>query len=474
MLRSIITLSLAGLCTAAGHKGTVSWVAGTGATPEITTVTAGESHVSTGQAWVNVPDWLADANVHTLVGHTTAGNTLRLDCPATADDRPCHFTFVYYFCPPCGVSTNGGLPPLFGANGFTGGSCAARYVATSGGDTKDTVFWTKVLTSGSFLELELSGGLEHASVWDVSNGQCITHNTQVTPTLLAVNAFHASGPGSNVIDGSVATGWNAGDVTGWNVPNWASFDFGAPQLVTSFSFYSAGDVTHDVKNWELQVSATGTGGWTTVASGVGVSGSDAEQTTTFDGTVSQFWRFYIPTRYTGYQAYVREVVFRSNVVTPALLAVNADHPSGPGSNVIDGSVATHWNAGDVVGWNVPNWASFDFGAPQLVTSFSFYSVGDVTHDVKDWELQVSATGTGGWTTVASGVGVSGSSAEQTTTFDGAVSQFWRFYILTTSIGYQAYVREVVFHSSHACNLPVCVNRGPAPPRVCLPCLPSLI
>ena len=319
MLRSIITLSLAGLCTAAGHKGTVSWVAGTGATPEITTVTAGESHVSTGQAWVNVPDWLADANVHTLVGHTTAGNTLRLDCPATADDRPCHFTFVYYFCPPCGVSTNGGLPPLFGANEFTGGSCAARYVATSGGDKKDTVFWTKVLTSGSFLELELSEGLEHASVWDVSNGQCMT---QVTPTLLAVNAYHSSGPGANVIDGSLATHWNAGHHSGWNVPNWATFDFGAPQLVTSFTFYSNGDVSHDVKNWELQVSATGTGGWTTVASGVGVSGSDAEQTTTFDGAVSQFWRFYIPTRHTGYQAYVREVVFHSSHACDLPVCVN--------------------------------------------------------------------------------------------------------------------------------------------------------
>ena len=147
---------------------------------------------------------------------------------------------------------------------------------------------------------------------------CVSaNNTVVTPTLLAVNAEHSSGPGANVIDGNVATFWNAGHVSGWNVPNWASFDFGAPQLVTSLSLYSVGDVTHDVKDWELQMSETGTDGWTTVASGVGVSGSDAEQTTTFDGVVSRYWRFYIPTRHTGFQAYVKEVVFYSNVVTQA-------------------------------------------------------------------------------------------------------------------------------------------------------------
>ena len=469
MLRSIITLSLAGLCTAAGHKGMVSWVAGTGATPEITTVTARESQVSTGQAWVNVPDWLAGANVHTLVGHTEAGNKLRLECPATADDRPCHFTFVYYFCPPCGVSTNGGLPPQFGANGFTGGSCAARYVATAGGDVKDTVFWTKLVESGSVLELELSGGLEHASVWDVSNGECAEHTTVLTPTLLDVNSEHWWGPRANVIDGSVDNYWNAGHIDGWDVPNWASFKFEEATLVTSFSFYSYGDVTHDVKDWELQVSETGTDGWTTVASGVGVSGSDEKQTVTFDGAVSQFWRFNIPTRHSKYQAWVREVAFYSNVLRPALLDVNSEHWWGPRANVIDGSVENYWNAGHVDGWDVPNWASFDFGAPQRVTSFSFYSYGDVTHDVKDWELQESATGTDGWTTVASGVGVSGSDEKQTTNFEAVVSQFWRFYIPTRHSKYQAWVREVSF-ASNACDLPVCVRKGPAPPRQCLPCL----
>ena len=266
----------------------------------------------------------------------------------------------------------------------------------------------------------------------------------LSPTLLNVNADRARGPGSNLIDGSVANHWDAGHVTGWSVPNWASFYFGAPQRVTGFSFYSQGDKTHDVKDWELQVSETGTDGWTTVASGVGVAGSDEKQTTNFEAVVSQFWRFYIPTRHSQYQAWVREVAFYSNDLHPTVLNVNAEHGSGPRANVIDGSVDNHWNAGHVTGWNVPNWVSFDFGAPQRVTGFSFYSQGDKTHDVKDWELQVSETGTDGWTTVASGVGVSGSDEKQTTDIDGIVSQFWRFYIPTRHSRYQAYVREVSF------------------------------
>ena len=304
-------------------------------------------------------------------------------------------------------------------------------------------------------------------------GQCFAVHRQVptiTPTLLDVNAEHKSGPRENVIDGSVDNHWNAGHVDGWDVPNWASFDFVAPQRVTGFSFYSYGDVTHDVKDWELQVSETGTDGWTTVASGVGVSGTDEKQTVNFDGAVSQFWRFYIPTRHSRYQAWVREVSFatfplsgtsissepetyvplstapmaENGILSPILLDVNAEHRSGPYDNVIDGSVDNYWNAGHVDGWDVPNWASFYFVAPQRVTGFSFYSYGDVTHDVKDWELQVSETGTDGWTTVASGVGVSGSDEKQTVNFDGAVSQFWRFYIPTRHSRYQAWVREVSF------------------------------
>ena len=471
MLRNVVALSLVGFCSAShstANKGLVSWV-GSGATPEMTTVTAGQSQVSTGQSWVNVPDWLAHANVHTLVGQTETGNKLRLECPATADDRPCHFTFVYYFCPPCGVSTNGGLPPQLGANGFSGGSCAARYVATAGGDKKDTVFWTKALTSGSVLELELSSDLAHAAVFDVSYGACTQHTTALTPTLLDVNSEHSWGPRANVIDGSVDNYWNAGHIDGWDVVNWASFQFSEPTLVTSFSFYSYGDVTHDVKDWELQVSTTGTDGWTTVAAGLGISGTVEKQTVTFDGAVSQFWRFYIPTRHTRYQAWVREVAFFSNAIRPALLDVNSEHSWGPRANVIDGSVDNYWNAGHIDGWDVVNWASFDFGTAQRVTSFSFVSYGDVTHDVKDWELQVSTTGTDGWTTVAAGVGLASTQEKQTVAFDGVVSQFWRFYIPTRHTRYQAWVREVAF-ANNACSLPVCINKGPVPPRQCLPCL----
>ena len=348
-------------------------------------------------------------------------------------------------------------------------TCTAALLDVSGMTCylhSDLSMWT--------LEYNLYNGWQRYSVERV----CRPGVGVVTPTLLAVNADHSSGPGANVIDGSVTNFWNAGHVSGWNVPNWASFDFGAPRVVTSFSFYSFGDVIHDVKDWELQMSETGMDGWTTVVSGVGVSGSDDEQTTTFDGVVSRYWRFYIPTRHTGFQAYVKEVVFYSNVVTqaptaapatpapatlapatgvpaapgvvtPTLLAVNAEHSSGPAVNAIDGSVTNFWNAGHVSGWNVPNWASFDFGAPRVVTSFSFYSFGDVTHDVKDWELQMSETGTDGWTSVVSGVGVSGSDDEQTTTFDGVVSRYWRFYIPTRHTGFQAYVKEVVFYSNVA-------------------------
>ena len=309
-------LSTFTLCTffastvALSNKGNIDWIASTGATPAtpvVSSVYNGISDAGSGRRWIDVPAWLKDADMHTLVGTTQAGSTLRMDCPATNDERWCHFVFMYYKCETCVVAQDGGVPALLLAEGFAAGLGNVGYYSDNSAPKRTTVYYGKMVRSGTYVDITLTEQLKHAGVWDLSDGTCGDGGEEVLDSpVFAFNSEYPSGQAIYAIDGDLNKYWNGGHVSGWDTTNWLVLDLGFVQPVRKFIFYSYGDTTHDVKDWELQAGDTGTGPWVTVTSGVGLAGYSGAQKTLLDGT-ARYWRFMVLTRHSQYQCWVREV-----------------------------------------------------------------------------------------------------------------------------------------------------------------------
>jgi len=134
----------------------------------------------------------------------------------------------------------------------------------------------------------------------------------IVPTVVKASAEWEENTASNVIDNDFSTRWNAGHLSGWDVPNYIVFDFGQKVRINRFQFRGPGDRIHDVKEFLLQVSDTPDGGWSTVAADFGKNGCAATQSFMVSG-VSQYWRWFIKSRYTRYQAYVYDVGFDTSL-----------------------------------------------------------------------------------------------------------------------------------------------------------------
>jgi len=117
----------------------------------------------------------------------------------------------------------------------------------------------------------------------------------------------------------------------------------------------------------------------------------------------------------------------------------------PGS--INKLVGEGWNAGgtDAKGGQ---YAVFDLGRGVHIVGFAIYSVGDVTHDPDEIQIQTSAQASGGgkWTTVATVHGGAGDDGLQEFGGFSATSRYWRLYIASTHKPqyHQAMVKEVYF------------------------------
>ena len=96
----------------------------------------------------------------------------------------------------------------------------------------------------------------------------------------------------------------------------------------------------------------------------------------------------------------------------------------PGS--INKLVGEGWNAGgtDAKGGQ---YAVFDLGRGMHIVGFAIYSVGDVTHDPDEIQIQTStqASGGGKWTTVATVHGGAGDDGLQEFGGFSATSRYWR-------------------------------------------------
>jgi hypothetical protein len=101
-------------------------------------------------------------------------------------------------------------------------------------------------------------------------------------------------------------GFNAS--TGFSQVDWVSFDFGEQKLITKFAIYSLGDVTHDPKVFDLQISEDNES-WKTIVSFVGKPGTAKRQEFVGFRAKSRYWKWKILSRYSGWQTVCREVEF---------------------------------------------------------------------------------------------------------------------------------------------------------------------
>lgn len=114
----------------------------------------------------------------------------------------------------------------------------------------------------------------------------------------------------------------------------------------------------------------------------------------------------------------------------------------------DNTTCRQWRAGTQRCNN--QWVTFDFRAPLAMNGFALSNVGDTTHDVRTYNIQVGSAAAGPWTTVASGVAaIPGTTAFQNTTNFCARSRYWRWYITGCYSFWEPWVREVAWHVNPA-------------------------
>ena len=132
------------------------------------------------------------------------------------------------------------------------------------------------------------------------------------------------------VDGNVSSQWNA-MIDESDSSCWLVLDFGSEATIHGFALIQRGDITHDVKDHELQTGATQAGPWKTVGSFVGQEckppafavaqcrvknqAGAAAFRQAFDlpsPATSRYFRWVAKTRFSEYQLYLYEIQFRES------------------------------------------------------------------------------------------------------------------------------------------------------------------
>ncbi|MEO5874771.1 MAG: discoidin domain-containing protein, partial [Streptosporangiaceae bacterium] len=258
-------------------------------------------------------------------------------------------------------------------------------------------------------------------------------------TATASSVENAGTPASAAVDGSTGTRWASAAAD----PQWLMVDLGASATVTKV-----------VLNWEsaygtafrIQVSASGTGGWTDVYSTT--TGPGGNQTLTVSGT-GRFVRLYGSVRANGYGYSLWEFqVFGPSDDPPAgdcgsanaalskpATASSTENAGTPAASAFDGNAGTRWASAATD----PQWVQVDLGASATVCKV-----------VLNWEsaygtafrIQVSASGTGGWTDLYSTI--TGTGGTQTLTVAGT-GRYVRLTGTARATGYGYSLWEFAVH-----------------------------
>jgi len=255
----------------------------------------------------------------------------------------------------------------------------------------------------------------------------------------ASSTENATFPASAAFDGNAATRWSSA----FSDPQWIQVDLGAPATISQVGLtWEAAYATA----FQLQVSDTGTGGWTTIYSTT--TGTGGSQNLAVTGT-GRYVRLTGTVRHTAFGYSLFEVqVFGAFTSTGGCGTANAalnrpatassvENATFPASAAVDGNAGTRWSSA----FSDPQWIQVDLGSSQQVCQVGLtWEAAYATA----FQLQVSATGTGGWTTIFSTT--SGAGGTQTLTVAGT----GRFVRLTgtaraTTFGYSLF--EFVVHTT---------------------------
>jgi hypothetical protein len=245
-------------------------------------------------------------------------------------------------------------------------------------------------------------------------------------------------PASAAVDGNTGTRWSSA----FSDPQWLQVDLGASATISQV-----------VLNWEpayatafqIQVSATGTGGWTNIYSTT--TGTGGIQTLNVTGT-GRYVRMNGTARATVYgyslwefQVYGSPVTTGGCSTTNAALnrpatASSAENASTAASAAVDGNTGTRWSSA----FSDPQWLQVDLGSSQpicqvVLTWEAAYGTA--------FQIQVSDTGTGGWTTLYNTT--TGTGGTQTLNVTGT-GRYIRMYGTARSTAYGYSLWEFVVHT----------------------------
>jgi beta-glucanase (GH16 family) len=199
---------------------------------------------------------------------------------------------------------------------------------------------------------------------------------------------------SAAVDGNPGTRWSSL----FTNPQWIQVDLGATATISQV-----------VLNWEaayatafqVQTSATGTGGWTTIYSTT--TGTGGVQTLNVTGS-GRYVRVNGTAKATGYGYSLWEFQVYGSLGTGGCGTANAalNKPATASSaeaafgaaNAFDGSPATRWSSA----FADPQWIRVDLGSTQNLCAVTLsWEAAYATA----FQIQVSANGTTGWTTIHS-------------------------------------------------------------------------
>jgi hypothetical protein len=212
--------------------------------------------------------------------------------------------------------------------------------------------------------------------------------------VVASSVENSGTPASAAVDGNGGTRWSSA----FSDPQWLRVDLGAPAALSqvvlnwqnSYAAAFAVQVSDDASTWTTVYSTT--------------TGAGGKQTLAVTGT-GRYVRMYGTARHTAFGYSLWEFqVYGSFPRTgcgaadtahgrPAT-ASSAENSSTPASAAVDGNAATRWSST----FSDPQWIQVDLGSSrhicQVVLNWQ-------TSYATAFAIQVSATGTGGWTTISS-------------------------------------------------------------------------
>ncbi len=267
----------------------------------------------------------------------------------------------------------------------------------------------------SLFEFKVFGSFGPAPSPSTNPGSCGTTNFAQGKTATASSVENGGTPASAAVDGNAGTRWSSAA----SDPQWLQIDLGSTQSICKVVLQWEGAYA---TAFQVQTSATGTGGWTDIYSTT--TGTGGTQTLTVGGS-GRHLRVYGTARATGwgYSLWEMQVFVGGTPPSPSTSPSTSPSPSGPWTTVweenFDGAANTSPSAANWLlrtGTQYPGGAA-NFGTGEIETASASTANVYLTGDGK-LNIKAIRDGAGNWT--------SGKLETQRTDFAPQPGQLTRF------------------------------------------------